>query len=104
MTIRISERPAAPPPEKKQTRFDAFIVNPEQSDVLAKMHRLIDGSTPKICALTVFAAIEAGRIVKPSYTALRGEFPEIGDRKNWSYYAGRIANYAADIAAIRQNI
>lgn len=72
--------------------------------MLVRLHSLIDGKPPKTCALTILAAIEAARLTKPTYSALKQEFPEIGDRKNYSYYLERAGNYKAEILAIAQNL
>lgn len=69
-----------------------------------KLHRLIDGKPPKTCALTILAAISAGLLTQPTFSALRDEFPEIGCRKNYCYYLDREANYRQDIEAIKINL
>ena len=97
MTIRIRERAAAPPPPKRKvSSFPVFVVNVSQAEA--------DGKPPKICALTILAAISSGLLTQPTYSALRDEFPEIGARTNYSYYLGRPDNYAKDIEAISKSL
>ena len=95
---------ATPSPARKgktQTTFAQFIIDtPTRDATLARLHELIDGKTPKLCALTILAACQNGILTQPSYQALASEFPEIGDRKNWSYYLSRTDNYTADIKSI----
>lgn len=104
VTIRISERPAAPQPQRRpQSRgFQKFIIDPSTAgETLARLHAIIDGKPPKTCALAVLAAMRAGLVMQPSYAPLRAEFPEIGAKTNYYYYMQRAENYAADIAAIK---
>lgn len=105
VTIRIRERAAAPPPKRKVSSFPVFIVNSSQAETVVKrLHGLIDGKPPKTCALTILAAISAGLLTQPTYSALRDEFPEIGARTNYSYYLGRTDNYTKDIEAISKSL
>ncbi len=43
-------------------------------------------------------------LTQPTFAALRGEFPEIGVRTNYTYYLERAKNYGSDIAAIVKNL
>ncbi|MBP3711610.1 MAG: hypothetical protein J6I86_04000 [Bacteroidaceae bacterium] len=105
MTIRIRERAAAPPPKHKVSSFPVFIVdNTRTESVVKHLHELIDGKPPKTCALTILAAISAGLLTQPTYSALHDEFPEIGARTNYSYYLGRPDNYTKDIEAISKSL
>ena len=106
VTIRITERPAsAPPPRRRRGAFSDFVIDSARAgSTLPRLHALIDGKTPKICALTVLAAIEAGLLTQPTFSALRSEFPEIGTRPNYAYYLDRAANYKREIAAIGKNL
>ena len=95
----------SPPPRGKTfTAFKNFIIDSKRAeDVLLHLHTLIDGKTPKTCALTILAAIEAGLLTQPTFSALRSEFPEIGTRPNYAYYLDRAANYSSEITAIGKN-
>lgn len=105
LTIRIRERPAAPAaPRKTSNAFQNFIIDSKRAeDVLLHLHTFIDGKSTKNCALTILAAIEAGLLTQPTFSALRSEFPEIGVRPNYAYYLSRAANYSLEITAIAKN-
>lgn len=93
------------PPGKPQSSFRQFVIDPDRCDeVLALLHRLIDGKPPKMCALTMLAAQKKGLLTQPTYKALHDEFPEIGDRKNYKYYLDRKDNYTDDIESIERSL
>ena len=90
---------------RPESTFAQFIIDPTQEEfVLKRLHELIDGKPPKNCALTIFAARQKGLLTQPSFQALSREFPEIGDRKNYTYYLSRKENYADDINSIEKGI
>ena len=86
---------------KATSPFTEFIIDtPRSKDVLRRLHEIIDGKKPKICALTILAAVQNGILMQPTYKALFTEFPEIGERKNYRYYLQRRDNYSDDIDSI----
>ncbi|MBQ6192195.1 MAG: hypothetical protein IJK51_07850 [Bacteroidaceae bacterium] len=106
LTLRIRERPAAAEqqPKRPPSSFQEFFIDQSQADaLLARLHSMIDGMRPKVCALTIIAAIEAGVLRKPTYGALKSEFPEIGLRSNYDYYLSRSENYRSDIDGIKRH-
>ena len=93
------------PRHRPSSRFEQFVIDPAQAEkVTNRLHELIDGKLPKNCALTIFAAQRKGWLTMPSYKALSDEFPEIGDRKNYTYYLSRRENYKADIDSIEKGL
>ena len=109
--VRPNETQVADKPSKAASRhrpsstFVQFIIDSTRcEEVLARLHELIDGKPPKNCALTIFAAQQKGMLTQPSYKALSEEFPEIGDRKNYTYYLSRKNNYEIDINSIEKSI
>ena len=106
MTIRITPRADAPAPKRKKvSSFDSFIIGKhDPARLLASLHAIIDSKSPKVCALTLLAAIQKGILTQPTYKAVREEFPEIGDRKNYAYYLSRADNYTKEIAPLLQNL
>ncbi|MBR5395595.1 MAG: hypothetical protein IK144_11040 [Bacteroidaceae bacterium] len=97
-----AEKPARKP--KAPSPFAEFIIDtPKREAVLKRLHEIIDGKTPKTCALTILAAVQNGILMQPTYKALSTEFPEIGDRHNYSYYLGRKNNYQDDINSIAKS-
>ena len=101
----IKDRTEHTPKRRVQSTFTQFINDSTQiKNVLRRLHELIDGKKPKQCAMTIFAAQQKGLITQPSYKALYEEFPEIGDRKNFSYYVLRKINYIEDINSIERSI
>lgn len=94
-----AEKPARK--AKAPSPFTEFIIDTPRSEaVLKRLHEIIDGKRPKVCALTILAAVQNGTLMQPTYKALFSEFPEIGDRKNYEYYLQRKNNYSADINSI----
>lgn len=92
---KLARKPKAPSP------FTDFIIDTPRSEaVLKRLHEIIDGKRPKVCALTILAAVQSGILMQPTYKALFSEFPEIGDRKNYEYYLQRKNNYSDDINSI----
>ena len=86
---------------KAPSPFTDFIIDtPKSEAVLKRLHEIIDGKRPKVCALTILAAVQNGILMQPTYKALFSEFPEIGDRKNYEYYLQRKNNYSDDINSI----
>lgn len=106
VTIRIRERAEAPSPQRNNSNpFSRFIIDTARAaDIEKRLHALIDGKTPKLCALTILAAIDCGLLTQPTYSALRAEFPEIGSRPNYAYYLDRSQNYKQEIASIGKNL
>ena len=97
-----AEKPARKP--KAPSPFAEFIIDtPKREAVLKRLHEIIDGKMPKTCALTILAAVQNGILMQPTYKALSTEFPEIGDRHNYSYYLGRKNNYQDDINSIAKS-
>ncbi len=102
MLQMLQKKSAAP--RKTFNAFQNFIIDSKRAeDVLLRLHTLIDGKSTKNCALTILAAIEAGLLTQPTFSALRSEFPEIGNRPNYAYYLSRAANYSLEITAIGKN-
>ena len=98
-----AEKPARKP--KAPSPFAEFIIDtPKREAVLKRLHEIIDGKMPKTCALTILAAVQNGILMQPTYKALSTEFPEIGDRHNYSYYLGRKSNYQDDINSIAKSL
>ena len=96
-------QPAEKPARKAKalSPFTEFIIDTPRSEaVLKRLHEIIDGKRPKVCALTILAAVQNGILMQPTYKALFSEFPEIGDRKNYEYYLQRKNNYSDDINSI----
>ena len=86
---------------KAPSPFTDFIIDTPRSEaVLKRLHEIIDGKKPKVCALTILAAAQSGILMQPTYRAVFSEFPEIGDRKNYEYYLQRKDNYSDDIDSI----
>ena len=86
---------------KAPSPFTDFIIDTPRSEaVLKRLHEIIDGKRPKVCALTIIAAVQNGILMQPTYRALSTDFPEIRDRSNYEYYLGRKNNYSDDIDSI----
>ena len=88
------------PSESPVMIFLIIVHTPRSEAVLKRLHEIIDGKRPKVCALTIIAAMQNGILMQPTYRALSTEFPEIGDRSNYEYYLGRKNNYSDDIDSI----
>ena len=94
-----AKKPARKP--KAPSPFTEFIIDtPKSEAILKRLHEIIDGKKPKVCALTIIAAVQKGILMQPTYRALSTEFPEIGDRSNYEYYLERKNNYPDDIDSI----
>lgn len=58
----------------------------EKEERLSRLHNAIDGKTGKYVSLYILTAIELGWIVKPTYTQVKNEFGDIGDKSGYNAY------------------
>lgn len=69
----------------KETFKDKMIDDADGSK-LEKLHKAIDGKKGKFVALAIKAGVKIGRLDKPSYTQVRNEFGDIGNKSGFNRY------------------
>lgn len=53
---------------------------------LAKLHKVIDGKKGRFVALVIKAGVKMGRLDKPTYTQVKQEFGDIGNKSGYNRY------------------
>lgn len=72
----------------RQTKpFSSYLVG-DNSSHLETLHSVMNGKTGKEAALIMKVAIKVGWISKPTFTAVKSEFGDIGNRSNFNKYIG----------------
>lgn len=61
----------------------------EKEERLRRLHKVIDGKKGKDVSLYILIAIEKGWITKPTYTQVKNEFGDIGDKSGYNAYLNK---------------
>jgi hypothetical protein len=74
---------------KNHTFIDCMICGQkEKNPLLLKFHKMIDGRKGRAVAMIIYAGIQAGVIVRPTYKQVMNEFDDIGNRSGYNKYVG----------------
>ena len=65
----------------------------ERQKTLDILRKLITGKKGRDVALIIYSCIEAGKMIKPTFTQLKNEFGDIGNRSGYNKYMNN-ANFA----------
>lgn len=71
---------------KDNTLFESCILINDKEQLLEKLHKLIDGKKGKFVANVIKVCCDVGIIVRPTYTQVRNEFGDIGDKSGYNKY------------------
>lgn len=69
----------------KETFKDKMIDDADGSK-LAKLHKVIDGKKGRFVALVIKAGVKMGSLDKPTYTQVKQEFGDIGNKSGYNRY------------------
>ena len=88
------EHPKAEPSKRgRQTKpFASYLAKGD----LASLHKAMEGKAGKEAALIVRTAIQEGLISKPTFTAVKKEFGDIGNRSGYNKYMNDKYNFSED--------
>ena len=76
-------------PKGKQPRplyYNLIGTDEERQKTLDVLRKLITGRKGKDVALIIYSCIEVGKMIKPTFTQLKNEFGEIGNRSGYNKY------------------
>lgn len=68
----------------------------EQTATLNRLHTLIDGKQGKDVALIVMAAVNDGKITKPTFATVKNEFGNIGSKQGFDRYSNNPNLFSED--------
>ena len=86
--------PAKPKDSKPARSFSDYVRVPDKDEVLALLHRWIDGRQRVKAILYIKAAVEARVLEKPPFVAADAEFPgRLGSKSLYYVYAGEPMAY-----------
>lgn len=77
---------------KYNTLFASCIMIDNKEQLLQKLHNLIDGKKGKFVAKVIKVCCDVGLIAKPTYTQVRNEFGNIGDKSGYNKYVSYTYN------------
>lgn len=85
-------------PEKKeqQKQFSDKIIAQNKDNILSILHELIDKRKGREVALIITAAIKKGVILKPTYTEIKNEFGDIGNKSGFNSYMNNKFRFPVD--------
>lgn len=72
--------------EAVKTSFKECLWVEDKDDLLAMLHKMIDGKKGKVVANIISVCMENGLMEKPTYTQVKEEFGEIGNKSGYNKY------------------
>jgi hypothetical protein len=70
----------------KASGFSKRLVNNNDTETIPKLHKLLAGKKGKDAALIICAAIKKGVITRPTFSEVRNEFGNIGNKSGYNKY------------------
>ena len=66
---------------------ECFICEPEEQEtILKKLHQVLKGKKGKNVALAIYVCMDKGKIIKPTFGAVKNEFGDIGNPSGYNSY------------------
>lgn len=87
-----------------KTTFKDKIIAENKDEVLNKLHSMIDGKRGKNVALVIFASVEIGLILKPTYKEVKNEFGNIGAESGYNNYLNKSKFSDSEINGIKKRL
>lgn len=87
-----------------KTTFKDKIIAENKDEVLNKLHSMIDGKRGKNIALVIFASVEIGLILKPTYKEVKNEFGNIGAESGYNNYLNKSKFSDSEINGIKKRL
>lgn len=70
----------------REVSFEDNLLVDDKGELLALLHKLIDGRKGKFVAIVIKVCCDCGIMVKPTYTQVKKEFGDIGDKSGYNAY------------------
>ena len=103
-TAEIEQQPR-PKGRPKKTFIDYLNGHEtEKKERLRRLHNVIDGKKGKYVSLYILTAIELGWIAKPTYTQVKNEFGDIGNKSGYNSYLQRNKFSDAEINGAKESL
>lgn len=102
---QIAEPEQKPKGRPKKSFKDCLNGNQtEKEERLSRLHYVIDGKKGKCVSLCILTAIELGWITKPTYTQVKNEFGDIGDKSGYNSYLHKNKFSDAEINGVKESL
>lgn len=100
----IPDKPQQVQASTCKTTFKDKIIAENKNEVLNKLHSMIDGKRGKNVALVIFASVEIGLILKPTYTEVKNEFGNVGAESGYNNYLDKSKFSDSEINGIKKRL
>lgn len=100
----IPDKPQQVQASTCKTTFKDKIIVENKDEVLNKLHSMIDGKRGKNVALVIFASVEIGLILKPTYTEVKNEFGNVGAESGYNNYFDKSKFSDSEINGIKKRL
>ena len=100
----IPDKPQQVQASTCKTTFKDKIIAENKDEVLNKLHSMIDGKRGKNVALVIFASVEIGLILKPTYTEVKNEFGNVVAESGYNNYLDKSKFSDSEINGIKNRL